>query len=161
MTPPAIAISAGEARISASGKWCSPAGVIGVQVRQHDAVDVLRREADALELRPDLLLRLDPLADAEAEVRVPPGEVAALSDSGGLARVDEQQALRVLDEERVDRQRLGPPAVEHRVHEAALAGADALALARLDRNGSGLDRVDVHVTLLPRVVLRWCRSPRG
>src|ERR687891_1495121 len=58
------------------GEVVQAAGVIGVQVSQHDPADVARLDAESLQLRADLLLRLDPLAKG-AEARVPAREVTA------------------------------------------------------------------------------------
>ena len=91
------------------------AGVVGVEVRHHDPADIARADPEPLELRADLLLGLDLLADGEPEERLPAREVAGLGDAGRLAGIDDDHALRVLDRERVDRQRLGPLAVEQRV----------------------------------------------
>jgi len=78
-------------------------GVVGVQVREHDAADVAGVDAEALRLRADLLLRLDALANREAKERLPSREVARLSAAGGLARIDDDHALWVLDREGIDR----------------------------------------------------------
>ena len=55
------------------------AGVVGVQMRHHDAADIAHSDAELLELRPDLLLGLDPLANRVTEDRVPAREVAGRS----------------------------------------------------------------------------------
>jgi hypothetical protein len=117
----------------------------GVEVGEHDAPDIARADAELLQLRADLLLGLDVLADGEAEERLPAREVAGLGDAGGLARVDDDDAFGVLDREGVDRQRLGPLAIEQRVEQPPPAVANALAPARRQRDGARLDRMDVHV----------------
>jgi hypothetical protein len=101
-------------------------------------------DAEPFELGADFLVGLDPLAEG-ADARMPAGEVAGLGGAGGLAGVDDDHALRVLDRERVDRQRLSPLAVEDRVQQAAApAAADAFAPGAGDGDGSGLDCVDLH-----------------
>jgi hypothetical protein len=85
-----------------------------VQVRHHQPADVARSDAEPLELRADLLFRLDPFAEC-ADARVPAREVAPLRGAGVLARVDDDHAFRVLDREGVDRKRLRPLAVTNRV----------------------------------------------
>jgi hypothetical protein len=123
------------------------AGVVGVQVGDDDAAHVTRREAEALELRPDLLLGPHPFADPEPEVGMPAWEVAALGGAGGLARVDEDEPFVVLDEPGMDGQRLGPVPVEHGDDQSRRAAAATVALAFLDGDGAGLDGVDAHGVL--------------
>jgi hypothetical protein len=121
-----------------------PAGVVGVQVRQHDPAHVADRKPVPLQLRPDLLLGLDGGADAVAVERVPGREVPRLGRAGALAGVDDDHPFGMLDREGVDRQGVGPVPVEEHVQLAEAAMAAGVTLARLDRHGSGLQRVDLH-----------------
>jgi hypothetical protein len=121
-----------------------PARVVGVQVREDQPADVAGRDAQALELRADLLAGGHALAHGEAEERLPAGEVAALRGAGGLSGVDDDDAFGVLDREGVDRQRVGPGAVAQGVQQPSPAVPDAIAPAGGDGDGSGLDRVDLH-----------------
>ena len=41
------------------GEMLEPRVVVDVQMREHDAFDVARSDAERAQLRPDLLLRLD------------------------------------------------------------------------------------------------------
>ena len=120
------------------------ARVVGVQMRHHDPAHVARPDAEPLELRADLLLGCDVLADREAQKRVPAREVARLRDAGRLAGVDHDHAFGMLDREGVDRQRLGPLPIEERVQQTEPAAAGAFAPAHREGDGAGLDRVDVH-----------------
>jgi hypothetical protein len=124
-----------------------PARVIGVEVREHHPAHVAGREPQGAKLRADLLLGRDPFAQPEAEVRVPPREVAGLGDAGGLTGVHDDQALGVLDEPREDRQRLGPATVHEHARQAATVATAAVALELLDGNGPGLDGVDARAIL--------------
>ena len=112
------------------------AGVVGVQMRHHHLADVTGLDPELLELRADLLLRLDEFTNRETEDRMPTREIARLRSAGAFARVDHDHALGMLDREGVDRKRLSPAAVENRVHEAAPAMTDALAPGGRDRHGS-------------------------
>jgi hypothetical protein len=96
------------------GEVVQAAGVIGVQVRHHEPAHIARADAEPFKLGPDLLLGLDPFAES-ADTRMPAGEVAGLGGAGGLAGVDDDHALRVLDREGIDRQRLRPLPVANRV----------------------------------------------
>ena len=125
------------------GEVVQAAGVVGVQMGHHQPAHIARADAEPLELRADLLLGLDPLAES-ADARMPAWEVARLGSAGGLARVDDDHAFRVLDREGVDRQRLRPLAVANRVQQAPLAVADALTPGGRDRDGACLDCVDLH-----------------
>jgi len=131
----------------ALGEVRQPAGVIGVEVREHDPPHVVGREPERAQLGTDLLLGRDPFAQGEAEVWVPRREVAAVRDMGGLAGVDDDQPLGVLDEPREDRQRLGPSAVHEQARERAAPAAPTVALELLDRHGARLDGVDPHAVL--------------
>src|SRR5215218_220276 len=93
---------------------------------QDDPADIGGRDPEPLELRADLLLVTHSLANGEAEGRLPAREVAGLGDTGGLAGVDDDHTLGVLDGEGVDRKRLGPFAVYERVNESDAPVADAL-----------------------------------
>ena len=62
-------------------------------------------------------------AHAEAEVRVPRREVAGLGRARRLPRVDDDQALGVLDRPGEDRQRRRPAPVGQRAHQRARARA--------------------------------------
>ena len=118
--------------------------MVGVEMRDDDPPHVVGREAEPAQLRTDLFLGPHPFAQAEPEVRLPGGEIAGLGRARGLAGVDDDQTLRVLDEPREDRQRLGPAAVCEEPGEAAAAAPTAVGLAGLDGDGSGLDGVDSH-----------------
>src|SRR6266545_8179835 len=100
--------------------------------------------AESFELRADLLLRLDPLAEG-TDARVPAREVVPLRGARVLARVDDDHALRMFDRVGVDRQRLRPLAVDDRVQQAPPALTDAFAPGGGDSDGSCLDSVDLHV----------------
>src|SRR5215213_2371493 len=113
---------------------------------QHDPAHVAPPDAEPLELGPDLLLARNRLPDGEAEERLPAREVPGLGDPGGLAGVDDDDALRMLDREGVDRERLGPLPVDERVEPAPPAATGPVAPAGREGDGSGLDRVDVHET---------------
>jgi hypothetical protein len=54
------------------------AGMVGVQVRQHHLAHVAGGDPERAQPRPDLLLGRDPLAQPEAEERVPAREVPGL-----------------------------------------------------------------------------------
>ena len=90
------------------------AGVVRVEVGQHNDADVGRRDAEPRELRPYLLVRSDVLAHGEPKEGRPPREVARLPHSGGRTRGDDGHPLGVLDRECVDRQRLSPLLVKER-----------------------------------------------
>src|SRR4051812_26136445 len=120
------------------------ARVVGVEVGEHDGADVRRAHADPIELRPKLLVRAHVAADGAAEVRVPAREVAGLARARRLAGVDEDRAVVVLDQPCVDRQRLGPVAVEGRAQAADHPGSGASELLRADLDRAGLDGVDAH-----------------
>ena len=94
------------------------ARVVGVEMGQDDPADIGGRDPEPLELRADLLVGSDPLAQPEVEERMPAREVVAIGGPGGLAGVDDDHTLGVLDREGVDRKRLRPPAVKERVHES-------------------------------------------
>jgi len=126
------------------GEVRQAAGVVGVQVREHEPAHLGGRQAEGAQPLPNLLLGPDPRAHAEAEVRVPPGEIARLGRARRFAGVDDDEALGVLDGPGVDGQRLGPGAVEQRVEATPRPMPDALALAALDRDRPGLDCVDLH-----------------
>ena len=93
------------------------ARVICVEMGHDDTTEIGRQDPGLLELRADLLLGLDVLANGEPEERLPAREVAGLRRAGRLAGVDDDHALSVLDRERVDRKWLGPLAVKQRIHE--------------------------------------------
>jgi len=57
------------------GEVVQAASVVGVQVGHHDPAHVARADAEPLELRADLLLGLDPLAEG-TDAGVPAGKVA-------------------------------------------------------------------------------------
>jgi hypothetical protein len=80
-----------------------------VQVRQHNHPEVFAR-VDAHRAQPgsDLVIRLNVNVDCELEEWAPPGEVATRRGTSALAGVDKNETLVVLDQERVDGQRLGP-----------------------------------------------------
>ena len=78
--------------------------MVGVQVGEHDPAHRRR-----IELRRDLVLGLE-LEAREAEVRVPPGQIARLRRLRRLTRVEEADAVGMIDRERVDGQRLVAPA---------------------------------------------------
>src|SRR5918992_1363321 len=105
------------------------ASVVGVEVRHDNPANVVRRKAERLQLRADLLLRLYPLLESEPEVGVPARELARVVDVSGFARVDHDQALGMLDQPGVDRERLGPAAVHQRQCQARPAPAHPLPLA--------------------------------
>jgi len=133
------------------GEVVQAAGVVGVKVGHHEPAHIARTDAEPLELGADLLCGLDPFAEA-ANARMPAGEVAGLGGTGGLARVDHDHALGMLDRERVDRKRLGPLAVKQRVHEPEPAVPHALAPLRRNRDGTGLDCVYLHEVSFFRLV---------
>ena len=68
-----------------------------------------QRTVSRVELRRDLVLRLE-LEAREAEVRVPPRVIARLRRLRRLTRVEEADAVGMIDRERVDGQRLVAPA---------------------------------------------------
>ena len=117
-------------------------GVVGVQVGEDHPPHVVGREAEILDLRPDLLFGRNPFADSEPEIGVPAGEVALLGGAGRLAGVDDDEPLGVLDDPGEDGQGLGPALVTQGVDEAKRPAAGAFALARFDGDGAGLDGVD-------------------
>ena len=119
------------------------ARVVGVHVRQDHPADVVRRRSRGAELRPDLVVGRDPLAEAAAVVEVPAREVARVVDAGGLAGVDDDQAVRMLDQPGAHRHRRGPAAVDERGGDAQRA-ARAAHLARAHGDRAGLDRRDPH-----------------
>ena len=126
------------------GEVVQAAGVVGVQVGHHQPADIAGADPEPFELGADLLLGLDPLAKS-ADARMPGREVARPGRAGGLAGVDDDHALGMLDRERVDRKRLGPLAVKQRVHEPQPATAHALPPLRRDGDGPGLNRMDLHL----------------
>jgi hypothetical protein len=84
-----------------------------VHVRQHNHPEVFAG-IDAHPAQPgsDLVFRLEVNVDREIEERAPPREPATRRSTSALAGVDENETLVVLDQERVDGQRLGPLTVE-------------------------------------------------
>jgi hypothetical protein len=143
-----------------AGEVVQPAGVVGVQVGQHDPVDVGRRDPEPRQLGPDLLLGRDLQAQPVAVVGMPAREVAGLHAAGGLAGVDDDDAFGMLDREGVDRQRLGPPPIHEHVQLATRSVAAGLHLAGLDRHRPGLDRVDLHRGRVPDPAPAASRSRR-
>jgi hypothetical protein len=115
------------------------AGVIGVEVRQHNPAHIVGGEAEAPQLRADLLLRRHRFAQRDPVVRVPAREVARFGHARRLAGVDHDQAFGMFDQPREDRQRLGPPPRGQYAEQAALSTAVLLQL--LDGDGAGLDRM--------------------
>lgn len=126
------------------GEVVQSARVVGMQVRQHHPTNSGGSDAEPLQPGADLLLWRDPCAQSVAVVGMPAREVVALGGAGRLAGVDHDDAFRMLDREGVDRQRVGPVPIEEHVQLPAAAASDALDLAGLDRDRSGLDRVDLH-----------------
>jgi hypothetical protein len=118
--------------------------VVGVEVGEDDVAHVGGAEAERLDLRADLLVGGDLLANGEAVVHVPAREPAGLERPCGLAGVDDDEAVGVLDQPGEDRQRLGEAPVGEGQGEPHRAGPLARALALVDRDGSGLDGVDAH-----------------
>jgi hypothetical protein len=104
----------------------------------HDQAVIGGEDAEALQLRADLLLGLHALADGEAEEGLPAREVAGLGGACRPSGVDDDQTLGVLDREGVDRERLRPLPVKERVRQAA-AVADPLSPADGDGDRPGLD----------------------
>src|SRR6266516_5699147 len=121
-----------------------PTGVIRVEVRQQHPAYVGWGEAQGAQLWPYLLLRAHPFPQAQFVVGMPPGEVAWFCHTGGLARVYHDQAFRVFNHPRIDRQWLCPGRVEE--GEVGPQGSSSLAthLACFDSNGSCLNSVYTH-----------------
>ena len=119
-------------------------GVVVVQMREHDRAHGSRIEAQALELRPDLVLGRDPEAHAEAVVRMPARQVAGLADPRALAGVDDDRPVGMLDDPGEDRQPVRPLAVAQGVEPPPGPARHRLDLAALDPHQAGLDGVDLH-----------------
>ena len=115
------------------GEVVQAAGVVGVQMGHHEQRTSPGAIPSRLELGADLLLRLDRIrGTAQGTTDASAGSSRA-ARRGGLAGVDDDHALGMLDRERVDRQRLGPLAIEQRVAASRPAVPDALALVRRNR----------------------------
>jgi DNA-binding CsgD family transcriptional regulator len=126
------------------------AGVIGVQVRHHDLPYITPADSEVAESWADLLLWLDPLADGKAKHRMPAGKVAWAARAGGLARIDDDHTLRVLDRKRVDRKRFGEIAVDDRVEQAPPPVTGSFPPRGRDRDGARLNCMDSHTPIMRR-----------
>src|SRR5215831_8738019 len=105
---------------------------------------VLGTDADAEQLRPDLVLRTDIEPDRPPIVGMPAREVSRLTRPGGLARVHNDQAIARIDGPGEDRERFGPGTVEQDVGLTYRASSPPHALTLFDANSPGLDGVDLH-----------------
>jgi hypothetical protein len=121
----------------AVGEVGQAAGVVGVQVRQDNPADVAWREPETLQLGADLLVGGDPLADAEAEVRMPGREVA-LKRCAGLVGCMERPlgyldlAVPAAQDARIPAPLLAPVRRADEPPPQLLASAPALAAAVSD-----------------------------
>jgi hypothetical protein len=129
-------------------------GVIVVQVREDDGPDAGGVDADALELRAELVLGRDLEAHAEAVVGMPTRQVARLVHARALAGVDHDRPIRMLDRPGEDRQPVRPLAVAQRVEPPSNPGRHRGDLAALDAHPPGLDRVDPQAAVRPPSMTR-------
>ena len=94
--------------------------MIGVQVGEDHGPDVGRLDAERAQLGCDLVFG-GQLEAGKAEERVPPREPARFRRTGGLAGVEEDETLWMLDHERVDGNGLRAPVVGDVVPDSATA----------------------------------------
>jgi hypothetical protein len=115
--------------------------VIDVHVRQHDGLDVARRDSERAELRTRLLLALDFEPHGMAEIGVP-----ARQDVQARVRpgIDQDHSVAMFDREGVDRQPVRPIFVEQRRQPPRESVAPAHDLRILDLDRPGLNRMDAH-----------------
>lgn len=117
-------------------------GVVMMQMRQHEVLEILGRiDAHTSKLRADLVLRRDVEVDREPEERMPPRKEAR---RGGLPAVEQDQALVVLDQVGVDRERLGPVPVGDDVQAPTPQRPRHVCpeVRGANPDGAGLDRDD-------------------
>src|SRR6266850_7158456 len=94
------------------------ARMIAVEVSHDDLADILRRDAQLAELWPNLVGGFDIEADCETIIRMPPGQVTRLGGPGRLARIDDDDTLRMFDHPGKNRQPFRPIAIHNHAHGA-------------------------------------------
>jgi hypothetical protein len=86
--------------------------MVGVEVGHDYHADILRYDAQFAELWPNLLGGFDIEADRQTIIRMPHGEVTRLRSPGRLARIHNDDSLRVFNDPGTNRQPLRPMAVD-------------------------------------------------
>jgi len=116
--------------------------VVNVQMREHDPLDVARRNAERLELRRRLLLGLHVEPRREAKIGMPARQP---HQARGRARIDENDPFRMLDRIGVGREPVQPFPVDQRREPPRQTVTPADHLALLDLHEAGLNGMDSNI----------------
>ena len=98
-------------------EMAQPARVIAMHMGHDHPANVARVKIECADSWADLFLGADPSALAVSRKRMPPGLIAWIVGVGAFARVDQDQALRMLNQPRTNRQTRAPIGISENVEK--------------------------------------------
>jgi hypothetical protein len=116
--------------------------VIGVQVGEDHSFHVVRTDAESAELRTDFLLTFNAERHFPTHVRMQ--GLAGVEQMHPLARVDDDDAFRMIDDPRIRRQPSGPVRVGEHPEPSSHSASAPFDLRGLDPDRARSDCVDLH-----------------
>ena len=116
--------------------------VIDVQVREDDAFDIEASDAQRAQLWTDFLFAFETKRDLPSMIGMQ--RPARFEQMHARTRVDDDHALRMVDDPGIRRQPACPVPVGHQAQSSSQTTSPAFHLRWFDPHATGLDRVELH-----------------